>query len=88
MTKLRQNALHNCHVPFLHKDISEILFQNVRPLHLHIADIVNINMLVKTALCSNDDNDLYQIPHFQLFRNDLMLHGNTILTKSQWDGAR
>ena len=42
----------------------EVLFQNVRSLHLHF------------ALCSsNDSNDLYQIPSFQLLRNDFMTHG-------------
>jgi hypothetical protein len=50
----------------------------VRSLHLHVADsdvasdynvkAADINMFVETALCSNDDNELYQIPGFQLFR--------------------
>jgi endonuclease/exonuclease/phosphatase (EEP) superfamily protein YafD len=86
MTRLRENALLNSHLPFLYKDTSgtfKILFQNVRSLHLHFPDVASdynakaahINMFVETALCSNDKNDLYQIPNFQLFRNDIMLHG-------------
>ena len=76
----------NKHIPFLYKDTSEsfkTLYQNVRSLHLHIADVASdynvkaarINIFVETALCSNDDNALYGIPGFQLFRNDVMQHG-------------
>ena len=86
MTRLRQKATLNSHIPFLYKDTSEsfkILFQNVRSLHLHIADVASdynvkaadINIFVETALCSNDDNALYGIHGFQLFRNDVMHHG-------------
>ncbi len=86
MTRLRQEATLNSHIPFLYKDTSgsfKILFQNVRSLHLHVADVASdynvkaadINMFVETALCSNDSNDLYQIPSFQLFRNDFVTHG-------------
>ena len=85
MTRLRQEATLNSHIPFLYKDTSgsfKILFQNVRSLHLHVADVAcdynvkaaDINMFVETALCSNDSNDLYQIPSFQLFRNDFVTH--------------
>ncbi len=85
MTRLRQEATLNSHIPFLYKDTSgsfKILFQNVRSLHLHVADVASdynvkaadINMFVETALCSNDSNDLYQIPSFQLFRNDFVTH--------------
>ena len=86
MTRLRQKARLNSHIPFLYKDTSEsfkIVFQNVRLLHLHIADVAcdynvkaaDINIFVETGLCSNDDNALYEIPGFQLFRNDFMQHG-------------
>ena len=86
MTTLREKATLNSHIPFLYKDTSEsfkILFQNVRSLHLHIADVASdynvkaadVNIFVETALCSNDDNALYGIPGFQLFRNDVMQHG-------------
>ena len=86
MTRLREKATLNSHIPFLYKDTSEsfkILFQNVRSLHLHIADVASdynvkaadINIFVETALCSNDDNALYGIPGFQLFRNDVIQHG-------------
>ena len=55
----------------------------MRSLHLHIADVASdynvkaadINIFVETALCSNDDNALYEILNFQLFRNDFMQHG-------------
>ena len=83
MTRLRQKATLNSHIPFLYKDTSgsfKILFQNVRSLHLHFADVASdynvkaadINIFVETALCSNDDNALYEIPGFQLFRSDLV----------------
>ncbi len=83
MTRLKQEATLNSHIPFLYKDTIgsfKILFQNVRSLHLHVADVASdynvkasdINMFVETALCSNDSNDLYQIPSFQLFRNDFV----------------
>jgi hypothetical protein len=35
----------------------------------------DINIFVETALCSNDNNELYEMPGFQLFRNDFMSHG-------------
>ena len=41
MTRLRQNSVLKSHLPFLYKDTSEsfkILFQNVRSLHLYVAD--------------------------------------------------
>ena len=83
MTRLRQNATLNSHIPFLYKDTSgsfKIMFQNVRSLHLHIADFASncnvktadINISAETALCSNDDNALYEIPSFQLFRTDFV----------------
>ena len=86
MTRLRENALLGSRIPFLYKDTSgtfKILFQNVRSLHLHFPDVASdynvkaadINIFVETALCSNNANDLYQIPNFQLFRNDFMPHG-------------
>jgi exonuclease III len=54
----------------------------VRSLHLHFPDVASdynvkaaeINIFVETALCSNDNNDLYHIPSFQLSRNDFMPH--------------
>ncbi|CAB3991403.1 Hypothetical predicted protein [Paramuricea clavata] len=68
MTRLRQNSVLKSHLPFLYKDTSEtfkILFQNVRSLHLHVADVASdynvkaadINMFVETALCSNDEKE-------------------------------
>ena len=86
MTRLRQKATLNSHIPFLYKDTSgsfKILFQNVRSLHLHIADVASdynvkaadINIFVETALCSNNDNALFEIPGFQLFRDDFLQNG-------------
>ena len=80
MTRLRENALLNSHLSFLYKDTTgtfKILFQNVRSLHLHFPDIASdynvkaadVNIFVEIALCSSDNDDLYQIPSFQLFRN-------------------
>ena len=54
----------------------------MRSLHLHVADVASdynvkaadINIFVETALCANDDIALYEIPGFQLFRNDFMQH--------------
>ena len=99
MTRLRQKATLNSHIPFLYKDTSEafkILFHNVRSLHLHVADVASdynvkaadVNIFVETALYSNDNNALYEIPGFQLFRNDFMQHdartpyGTAIYVKS------
>ena len=56
---------------------------NVRSLHLHFADVasdynvkaVDMNIFVETALCRNDDNALYKIPGFHLFRNDFVQIG-------------
>ena len=81
LKRLRENSILESHLPFLYKDTSEtfkVSFQNVRSLHLHIADVIsdynvkaaNINMFVESALCSNDNNELYQIPGFHLYRND------------------
>ena len=61
MERLRQKATLNSHIPFLYKDSSEsfkILFQNVRSLHLHFANVASdfnvlaadINIFVETAL--------------------------------------
>ena len=86
MRRLRQEAALNSHIPFLYKDTSgsfKILFQNVRSLHLHVADVASdynvkeadINMFVESALCSNDDSAAYEIGGFQLCRNDFMQNG-------------
>ncbi len=47
MTRLRQEATLNSIIPFLYKDTSgsfKLLFQNVRSLHLHVADVLVITM--------------------------------------------
>ena len=70
MSRLRENALLNSHIPFLYKDTSgafKILFQNVRSLHLHFPDVASdyniktadVNIFVETAQCSNENTDLY-----------------------------
>ena len=44
MTRLRENALLNSHIPFLYKDTSgtfKKLVQNVRSLHLHFPDVAS-----------------------------------------------
>ena len=63
MARLRQNSILKSHLPFLYKDTSEtfkVLFQNVRSLHLHVADVasgynvkaanINIFILVMTTM--------------------------------------
>ncbi len=86
MTRLKQEATLNSHIPFLYKDTSgsfKVLLQNVRSLHLNVADVASdynvkaadINMFVETALCSKDSNDLHQIPSIQFFRSDFVTHG-------------
>ena len=35
----------------------------------------DVNIFVESALCSNNDNALYDISGFQLFRNDFTQHG-------------
>ncbi len=94
MTRLRQEATLNSHIPFLYKYTSgsfKILFQNVRSLHLHVASVVSdynvksadINMWKLFCVVT----DLYQIPSFQLFRNDFVTHatrtpyGTTVYVK-------
>ena len=59
MTRLRQKATLNSHIPACDYNVKA----------------ADINIFVETALCSNDDNALYEIPDFQLFRNDFMQHG-------------
>jgi hypothetical protein len=93
MTRLRQNYVLKSHLPFLFKDISKTLKyyskMHVRSLHLHVGDVASdynvkaadTNMFVETALCSNDDNELYQIPGFQLFRNDFIPDGTAVYVK-------
>ena len=88
MDRLREEALLVSHIPFLYRDTSEafkILFHNVRSLHLHHADVASdynvkaadVNIFVETALCSNDNDEIYSIPNFQLFRNDFNLRNRT-----------
>ena len=84
MSRLRTSASLNTHIPFLYKlhtqgeSSFKILYQNVRSLHLHIADVASdysvkaadINIFVESALCNNESNEVYEIPGFQLYRND------------------
>lgn len=60
------------------KNEVQLLFHNVRSLHLHHEDVasdfnvqaVHLNIFVETKLCSLDSDFLYQLPGFTLFRND------------------
>ena len=47
----------------------------------------DINIFVETTPCSNDDNALYEIPGFQLFRNHFVENGTRTyipLYKALW----
>ena len=55
-----------------------ILFQNVRSLHLHIHDVqsdyniqkADVNIFVETKLCLSDKDVTYELPGFNIYRND------------------
>ena len=57
----------------------KILFQNARSLHLHVDNVLgdfsvqeaDINIFIETALCSRDNNNVYSLEGFKLFRNDI-----------------
>ena len=82
MTRLRSGASLNPCIPFLYQmsttSTLKILFQNVRSLHLHMDDVAcdysveaaHVNIFVESALCSRDDDEVYNMPNFSLYRND------------------
>ena len=82
MTRLRSDASLKPCIPFLYQmsitSTFKILFQNVRSLHLHMDDVAcdysvqaaHVNIFVESALCSRDDNEVYNMPNFSLHRND------------------
>ena len=55
-----------------------ILFQNVRSLHLHIHDVqsdyniqkAHVNIFVEAKLCLSDKDVTYELPGFNIYRND------------------
>ena len=55
-----------------------ILFQNVRSFHLHIHDVqsdyniqkADVNIFVETKLCLSDKDVTYELPGFNIYRND------------------
>ena len=59
-------------------------FHNVRSLRLHFDDIkcdynvqaADINIFVETRLCYSDNNAIYEINNFKLFRNDFCMESN------------
>jgi len=79
---LRSEASLKPCISFLYETSSNksnlnILFQNVRSLHLHVEDAVcdysvqaRVNILVERALCSTDTDEAYDMTNFCLYRND------------------
>ena len=79
---LRSEASLKPCISFLYETSSNksnlnILFQNVRSLHLHVEDAVcdysvqaRVNILVERALCSTDTDEAYDMANFRLYRND------------------
>ena len=61
MTRLRENALLNSHIPFLYKDTSRTfknLFQNVRSLHLHFPDVTSDYNVKAAVKCNYNDIEI------------------------------
>jgi len=93
MLRLRNEASLTCCLPYLYMYDSTkcnsnkitILFHNVRSLHLHIEDVAhdynvqaaNVNIFVETTLCSRDDNNMFTLKDFILYRNDYNPSQNT-----------
>ena len=75
-----------------------IVFHNVRSLHLHIDDVRSdyniqkavINIFVESRLCALDQDDLYNINGFTLYRNDFSpsptrsCYGSVVYVKNQF----
>ena len=97
MERLRQNPLELCYTPIysLPPNFFKIYFHNIQSLHLHHSDIIHdenilasdLLMFVESKLCSLDDDDEYEIPSFQLHRNDHNVHrspyGTAIYSKAE-----
>lgn len=87
MSRLREQPLVPC-IPCLYNNDQpsriKVLFHNVRSLHLHFDDIkcdynvqaADVNIFVETRLCHSDNNAIYEIDHFKLFRNDFCPQSN------------
>ena len=88
MAILRGKPLVSC-VPCLYNNDQpsriKVLFHNVRSLRLHFDDIKcdykvqaadDINIFVETRLCHSDNNAIYEIDNFKLFRNDFCPQSN------------
>ena len=87
MTRLREKPLVSC-VPCLYNNDQpstiKVLFHNVRSLRLRFDDIkcdynvqaADINIFVETHLCHSDNNAIYEIHNFKLFRNGFCPQSN------------
>ena len=87
MSRLREKPLAPC-IPCLYNNDKpsriKVLFHNVRSLRLHFDDIkcdynvqaADINIFVETRLCYSDNNAIYEINNFKLFRNDFCMESN------------
>jgi len=87
MSRLIEKPLVPC-VPCLYNSDQtskiKVLFHNVRSLRLYFDDIkcdysvqaADINIFVETRLCHFDNNAVYEIDNFKLFRNDFCPQSN------------
>ena len=87
MSRLREKPLAPC-IPCLYNNDKpsriKVLFHNVRSLRLHFDDIkcdynvqaADVNIFVETRLCYSDNNAVYEINNFKLFRNDFCIESN------------
>lgn len=87
MSRLGKKPLAPC-IPCLYNNDQpsriKVLFHNVRSLRLHFDDIkcdynvqaADVNIFVETRLCHSDNNAIYEIGNFKLFRNDFCPQSN------------
>ena len=87
MKKLRtERSLQLCYTPLYELNPSDlnVCHLNARSLHKHIEDVRNylnysscdIAIFTETRFSPFDDDEMYTINRFQLFRNDAMLNHN------------
>ena len=88
MKRLREEAkVQLCISPLYkiqHSNSIKIVYQNVRSLHLHIEDVAadyniqacDVINIAETALVVNDLSETYQLPDFNLYRNDHVSSNN------------
>ena len=81
MKRLRTDAkLHLCINPIYNADevLLKVCYLNARSLHKHIEDVrsdlnycsTDVNIFTETRFCHSDDESVYIIENYSLFRND------------------